>query len=146
MSWKRLLLPGLALQMLAASAAGAWDLTVLSRIPVRTGPGNYYEILSIADRGTTLAITGEIDGWYRISLAGNRDGYVSAKALGPRKPAAGVKIEKLAREKGVGTAASSGMMAAIRGVADLGPFVRRYAEQRKLDPKSLERFTAAAFN
>lgn len=135
-----------ALSILAASSAGALELTASVRTPIRSGPGNYFEILSFAEKGSALSVVGEIDGWYKVQLADERRGYVSVRSQGPRKLPAGLKIDRLDQEKGVGTAASSEIMAATRGVADLGVFARKYAQSKQLDPAALERYHGAAFS
>ncbi len=72
-------------------------------VNTRTGPGTNYEKVQTLTRGTTVEVTGKVEGknWYRIALAGGRTAYVFAPLLrdaapSPAQPAVGVILSDAA--------------------------------------------------
>jgi len=57
-------------------------------VNTRTGPGTTFEKVETLTRGTTVEVTGKVDGkdWYRIALAGGRTAYISAPLLRDAAP------------------------------------------------------------
>ncbi len=115
-------------------------------VKVRSGAGNYYEVLYIANKGAKLEILEENDRWIKVRLPDGATGFVSKKALNrkPEKETAR-RYDKYDTE-GVGKVASSEIMAATKGVMDIGAFAKRYAKNHKIDPSIFEELDDAPFS
>jgi uncharacterized protein YraI len=63
--------------------------TVTTASHVREGPDTLYPVLTTLSEGTTVSVTGKVEGrdWYRVVL-GDSVGYVWAKLLEPAQAAA----------------------------------------------------------
>ncbi len=132
-------------------SAHAKSITVQSKeVKVRGGAGNYYEVLYVVKEGTTLKVLEERDRWYKIELPDHSTGFVSKKALAKRsRKTSQRRYDKY--DKGVEKVASSEIMAATKGVTDLGLFAKRYAKKRDIDTSIFEEledlpFSATEYN
>jgi hypothetical protein len=119
-------------------------------VKVRSGAGNYYEVLYVIKEGTTIKVLEERDRWYKIELPDHSTGFVSKKAIAKRsRKVSQLKYDKY--DKGVEKVASSEIMAATKGVTDLGLFAKRYAKKRDIDTSIFEEledlpFSATEYN
>ncbi|MEE9524161.1 MAG: M48 family metalloprotease [Thermodesulfovibrionales bacterium] len=132
-------------------SAHAKSITVKAKeVKVRSGAGNYYEVFYIVKEGTILKVLEERDRWYKIELPDHSTGFVSKKALAKRSMKPGQRrYDKY--DKGVEKVASSEIMAATKGVTDLGLFAKRYAKKRDIDTSIFEEledlpFSATEYN
>jgi uncharacterized protein YraI len=125
--------------VLAASHASAKVVTVKSyKVPVRSGPGWYYNVVHEAMKGDKLEILATAGKWYKVKLPDGKVGYASVRSVGR---------SVTGRKPGKRTTSSRPMMvAAIRGVADMGVFPRKYAEKHGLDPEALGRLMEQPFS
>lgn len=123
----------------------AGTITAANRsVIIRKGSGNYYEVVARAPRGTTMEILEDIDGWYKIKLPDGQTGYVSKVALsrGPREER---RLSYATSDKGVGQVATSEIMAATKGLTELGSFAARYAKKHDIDTKTFEELEEIPF-
>ena len=117
------------------------------KVPVRKGPGWYYPVLYELKRGDTLEILVKSRLWYKVKSASGKVGYASARSI---KYSAGRGRGKGSLSKGAMIKARRGpsrpmMVAALRGVADMGLFPRKYAEKHGLDPAEIESLMESPF-
>jgi hypothetical protein len=140
--------------LLAAAAAAMLLPAVLyaeivsveaAKARVRKGAGNYYEVIHRAQRGEKLKVLGEADGWYKVALPDKRTGFVSKRALGGKAVKGNIRKLDLAAEKGVSEVAASEIMAATKGIAEMGLFATRYAGKHKIDTAVLDQFNNVPF-
>lgn len=52
---------------------------ISSRLNIRSGAGTNYSVITTVTNNTKLTINSEVNGWYNVTLADGRKGYVSAK-------------------------------------------------------------------
>lgn len=132
--------------ILMASIAFAREVRVeSSRARIRSGPGNYYKVVYTAYRGAKLNIVSEEKNWYKVKLKSGDTGYVSKRALGGSRTASGRTYRYDPRGRGVGAVSSGQIMAATRGVSDMGMFARKYAKGHDIDPAVLEELSVKPF-
>jgi hypothetical protein len=131
--------------------AHAKDITVQAReAKVRSGAGNYYEVLYIVKEGTLLKVLEERDRWFKIELPDHSTGFISKKALSKRSgKSSTLRYDKY--DPGVETVSSSEIMASTKGATDLGLFAKRYAKKRNIDTSIFEEledlpFSATEYN
>ena len=123
----------------------AESITVESaRVKVRSGAGNYYRVLYLVPRGTVLEVLEKAGKWYRVKLPNGATGFVSRRAVESRSKKAG-EMRYDRTDTGVGKVASSEIMAATKGVTDLGLFAKRYAKKRGIDTRIFEELEAVPF-
>jgi hypothetical protein len=136
----------IALGVLVPAYSFAESVTVkASQVRVRSGAGNYYEVIYKVPRGTELDILEKLDGWYKISLPGDRTGFISRKSLERKTGRSRFGDKKWKEDRGVGNVASSEVMAATKGITEMGPFARKYAKKYDIDPGVLEQFNNVPF-
>ncbi len=117
------------------------------KVPVRKGPGWYYPVLYELKRGDTLEILVKSRLWYKVRGASGKVGYASARSI---NYSAGRGRGQKSLSKGSVIKARRGpsrpmMVAALRGVADMGLFPRKYAEKHGLDPAEIESLMESPF-
>ncbi len=118
------------------------------KVPVRKGPGWYYPVLYELKRGDTLEILEKSRLWYKVRGASGEAGYASARSinysarggsgLGSRSKGSTIKAGRRAPTRPM-------MVAALRGVADMGLFPRNYAKKHGLDPAEIEALMESPF-
>ena len=133
--------------LLASSLAYAEEVRVSSsRARIRSGPGNYYKVVYTAYRGARLSVVSEKKGWYKVKVKSGKTGYVSKRSLGAGKQYSSRRTYRYSSKgKGVGRVSSGQIMAATRGVSDMGMFARQYAKNHDIDPALLEELSAKPF-
>lgn len=141
------ILMALGMVLLIASAALAKDITVKSsRARIRSGPGNYYKVVYTAYRGATLEVIETQDNWYKVRMRDGNTGYVSSRSLKGSSTYAGKKTYKYKpRGSGVSSVSTGQIMAATRGVSDMGMFAKQYAKKYSIDPKVLEELSVKPY-
>ncbi|MCK4910332.1 MAG: M48 family metalloprotease, partial [Thermodesulfovibrionales bacterium] len=116
--------------------------------PVRKGPGWYYPVLYELKRGDTLEILEKSGLWYKVKGASGQAGYASARSINYSAGGTGGQgsLSKGSRIQAGRSGTSRPMMvAALRGVADMGLFPRKYAEKHGLDPAEIEALMESPF-
>jgi len=132
------LLAALCVLMFLASPAMAEEVRVeAARARIRTGPGNYYKVTHTAYRGAKLTIIEEQGSWYKVETKSGKTGFVSKRSIAPQKTASHKTYSYSQGARGVGRASSGQIMAATRGVSDMGMFARQYAADHDIDPQLL---------
>jgi uncharacterized protein YraI len=117
---------------LAAEAASAKRMKVQApKARIYSGPAWYYDVIGTASRGDVLEVRGRSGGWYRVVMEGGKSGYVMVRHM--RTASRSARVSRPAA------------VAALRGVAELGLFARKYAEKHDLDPAELEELMGPAF-
>jgi len=136
-----------AIALLAmASIAFAKDVRVeTSRARIRSGPGNYYRVVYTAYRGAKLNVVSDEKNWYKVELKNGKTGYVSKMSLGGSQTASRRAYRYDPKGRGVGTVSTGQIMAATRGVSDMGMFARQYANNHDIDPGVLEELSVKPF-
>lgn len=133
--------------LITSNLSYAKSITVESkRATVRSGAGNYYNVIYKAPEGTKLEIMEELDGWYKVRLPDKTTGFVSKRAIKRRAKKDRSSGYDMKHDKGVGKAASSEIMAAAKGLTDLGLFAKRYAKRHNIDAKILEQLEDVPFS
>lgn len=137
----------LLLIIMAAPAWAAGQVTVESaQARIRSGPGNYFEVISVAAKGATLDVIELANNWYRIKLPQGGEGFVSAKSIGGGDRTASLRGFRPSEDmQGVGNVSRSEIMAATKGVSEMGPFARGYAARQGIDPSVLQSLMAPVF-
>ena len=118
------------------------------KVPVRKGPGWYYPVLYELKRGDTLEILEKSRLWYKVKGANGKAGYASARSINYSADGGSGRgsLSKGARIKADRRGPTRPMMvAALRGVADMGLFPRKYAEKHGLDPAEIESLMESPF-
>jgi len=140
------IIPAACALMLIASVAFAREVRVeTSRARIRSGPGNYYKVVYTAYRGAKLNIVSEENSWYKVRLRDGETGFVSKRSLGAERTASGRNYRYDPKGRGVGSVSSGQIMAATRGVSDMGMFARKYAKGHEIDPAVLEELSVKPF-
>lgn len=134
-----------ALLLLASSALAKEVSVETSRARIRTGPGNYYKVTYTAYRGAKLRVIEEQKNWYKVELKNGKTGFVSKRALKSRATASRRTYRYRSGARGIGTASTGQIMAATRGVSDMGMFARQYAEDHDIDPDLLSELSVKPF-
>jgi hypothetical protein len=132
-----------------ASMAFAETIKVKSyKVPVRKGPGFYYKVLKFVERGQNIEVLKKGKRWYKVKVPGGVVGYASARSIS--YSIEGGKYQgrgKIGMPMRAGGRTSRPMMvAALRGVADMGLFPRQYAEKHGLDPEQVQSLMEVPFN
>jgi len=124
----------------------AETITAANRsVIIRKGSGNYYEVVTRAPKGTTMEVLEDLEDWYKVKLPDGKTGYVSKAALA-REPRAERRIQyDITDEKGVGEVASSEIMAATKGLTELGTFAKKYAKKYDIDTATFEELEEIPF-
>jgi uncharacterized protein YraI len=142
----RTLFMAMSVILFMASSAMARDVRVeTSRARIRSGPGNYYKVTHTAYRGAKLNIVGEENNWHKVKLKSGKTGFVSKRALRARTMASRRTYSYRSGGRGVGTASAGQIMAATRGVSDMGMFARQYADDHGIDPELLAELSVKPF-
>ncbi len=135
--------------LVSFSFAYAEEVKIQSyKVPVRKGPGWYYPVLYELKRGDTLEILEKSRLWYKVKGASRQVGYASARSINYSASGTGGKgsLSKGSRIHAKSRRTSRPMMvAALRGVADMGLFPRNYAEKHGLDPAEIEALMESPF-
>jgi len=124
----------------------AETLTVKNRsIIIRKGSGNYYEVVTFAKKGTKLVVLEDLEDWYKVKLPDGKQGFVSKSALS-REPKKERRLRyDISDDKGVGKVASTEIMAATKGLTELGSFAKKYAQKHDIDTKAFEELEEIPF-
>ncbi|MFC1549439.1 M48 family metalloprotease [Nitrospirota bacterium] len=142
----RTIFMAMCLVLLIASSAIAKEIRVeTSRARIRSGPGNYYKVTHTAYRGAKLTVVSQENNWYKVKLKSGKTGFVSKRAFRTRATASRKTYRYKPRGRGVGTASSGQIMAATRGVSDMGMFARQYADDHDIDPELLGKLSVKPF-
>jgi Zn-dependent protease with chaperone function/uncharacterized protein YraI len=133
--------------LLIVSSAMAKEVRVeTSRARIRSGPGNYYKVTYTAYRGARLNVVGEENTWYKVKLKNGKTGFVSKRALKARSTASRRTYRYKPGGRGIGSASTGQIMAATRGVSDMGMFARQYADDHDIDPGLLGELSVKPFS
>lgn len=131
--------------ILASAAYAAKIVTVESgQCKIRRGAGNYFEVIYVASEGAKLEVIEEKNGWYKVKLPNGKTGYASVKSISGKKDG-GPKTKKWIEDEGVGKVASSEIMAATKGVVDMGKFAKAYAKKHNVDSKTIDEIGETPF-
>lgn len=140
------LTPAATALLIMIAPAFAKSVTVESvSVNIRSGPGNYYEVIYTAGQGAKLEVLKELESWYKIALPDEKSGYVSIRSLQKRTGSMMTESKSWLKDKGVGKVASSEIMAATKGIVDMGSFAQAYASKHEIDPALLERYDTMPF-
>ena len=81
--------------------ATPWDTTIrefdykvaAQTIPLKLGPGQRYNDITLLTKGTYLQIVAQSDSWYRVQLPDGRKGFVSKTKISPIKKGKNLQIK-----------------------------------------------------
>lgn len=54
-----------------------------SYVNIRNGPGLYYEVQTVVEKGTLLKVLGSVPGWYQVQWASGKVGWIYAELVEP---------------------------------------------------------------
>jgi hypothetical protein len=113
-------------------------------IPVRSGPGAYYDAVGYTKAGDTFKVTEDDGRWMRVE--GSLSGFVSRKALDNPSGASASARYSAGESKGFGGRVSStASTAATRGLVPVEPSLMRIANQRGYDAGALQELELPPF-
>jgi hypothetical protein len=95
---------------------------------VREGPGSFYPLVTVLDRGAKIEQIETNGSWYKVRLENQQVGWIAANCLVDKKPQ-GEVIEKVSKSWSSAKASRTGLAAAIKG------FAKKYG---KADPGNVD--------
>lgn len=95
---------------------------------VREGPGSFYPLVTVLDRGARLEQIETNGSWYKVRLESQQEGWIAANCLVDKEPQ-GEVIEKVSKTWSSAKASETGLAAAIKG------FAKKYG---KADPGNVD--------
>ncbi len=117
------------------------------KVPVRKGPGWYYPVVKEVLRGESLDVLKRSGRWYKVKVSDGTIGYASKRSIriSAGSGASSGSLKKGSSIQGRRRTSRPMMVAALRGVADMGLFPREYAQKHGLDPAEIERLMEMPF-
>jgi len=117
------------------------------KVPVRKGPGWYHPVVKEVKRGESIDVLERSGRWYKVKVSGGTIGYASERSIrisaDSGDPSNTLRKGSAIRAKR--RTSRPMMVAALRGVADMGLFPREYARKHGLDPAEIERLMGMPF-
>jgi hypothetical protein len=95
---------------------------------VREGPGSFYPLVTVLQRGAKLEQIETNGDWYKVRLESQQVGWIAANCLVDKRPE-GEMIEKVSKGWSSASASKTGLAAAIKG------FAKKYG---KADPGNVD--------
>lgn len=68
--------------------AAEWHVKPSAEVPVRRGQSTEYKIIAVVGNGTTVELLEENEGWAKIRLDNNKEGWILKRYLSKEKPMA----------------------------------------------------------
>ena len=118
------------------------------KVPVRKGPGWYHPVVKNVNRGQSVDVLERSGRWYKVKTSDGTIGYASKRSI---KISAGSRAGSGKRKKGSTIKADRRrtsrpmMVAALRGVADMGLFPRESAKKYGLTHEEIEQLMEMPF-